>query len=70
MDAKEKAIDLIHQFCICSNGYYKSKKNIENARKSALIHVDIVLSELTYVLHEKMYKFYEEIKQELLKMKQ
>jgi len=43
MTPKEKAIELIHKFCSTTEGYYKSKKNLRNAKQCALVAVDEIL---------------------------
>ena len=40
MTPKEKAQELLHKFCSTTEGFYKSKKNIKNAKQCALIAVD------------------------------
>ena len=44
MTPKEKAINLVHKFCSTTDGYYKSKKNLKNAKECALIAVDEILN--------------------------
>ena len=44
MTPKEKAIELVHKFCSTTEGFYKSKKNIKNAKKCAIIAVDEILA--------------------------
>jgi len=44
MTPKEKAIELIHKFCSTTEGYYKSKKNLRNAKQCALIAVNEILN--------------------------
>lgn len=39
MNSKEKAIELVHELCFTTEGLYKSKKNIKNAKQCALIAV-------------------------------
>ena len=43
MTPKEKAIELLHKFCSTTEGFYKSKKNIKNAKQCALIAVDEII---------------------------
>ena len=43
MTPKEKAIELVHKFCSTTEGLYKSKKNIKNAKQCALIAVDQII---------------------------
>jgi hypothetical protein len=44
MTPKEKAIELVHKFCSTTEGLYKSKKNIKNAKQCALIAVDEIIA--------------------------
>ena len=44
MTPKEKAINLVHKFCSTTDGYYKSKKNLKNAKQCALIAVDEIIA--------------------------
>jgi hypothetical protein len=46
MTPKEKAINLIHKFCSTTDGYYKSKKNLANAKQCALIAVNEIITSL------------------------
>lgn len=43
MSPEEKATELIHLFCNTTDGLYKSKKNIRNATKCALVCVKQII---------------------------
>jgi hypothetical protein len=67
MTPKEKAIELVHKFCSTTEGLYKSKKNIKNAKQCALIAVDEIfktglLEGSTLGINK---KYWQEVKQEL-----
>ena len=59
MTSKEKAIELVHKFCSTTEGYYKSKKNLRNAKQCALIAVDEILNLRSNIA------YWQEVKQEI-----
>ena len=72
MTPKEKAQELVHKFCSTTEGLYKSKKNIKNAKQCALIAVDEILESLGYKkLSDSPYttlearQYYVQVKQEI-----
>ena len=67
MTAKLKAIELIHKFCSTTEGLYKSKKNIKNAKQCALIAVDEILSIIWINLDDEV-DYWAEVKQEIEKL--
>ena len=69
MTPKEKAIGLVHKFCSTTEGYYKSKKNLRNAKQCALIAVDEILGFIEDDRQDFSWKkYYQEVKQELEKL--
>ena len=62
MTPTEKAIELIHKFCSTTEGYYKSKKNLRNAKQCALIAVDEILKLRVNI------PYWQEVKEEIEKL--
>lgn len=78
LEPKEKAIELVHKFCSTTEGFYKSKKNIKNAKQCALIAVDEILIQWEYIdtyladLNGELnpnLKYWYEVKQEIINFK-
>jgi hypothetical protein len=67
MTPKEKAINLVHKFCSTTDGYYKSKKNLKNAKQCALIAVDEILKLVSddLDLYYKDCIYWEQVKAEI-----
>jgi hypothetical protein len=69
MTPKEKAIELVHKFCSTTEGLYKSKKNIKNAKQCALIAVDEILNEFPQGFkgnfEERRKQYWKEVKKEI-----
>jgi hypothetical protein len=63
MTPKEKAINLVHKFCSTTDGFYKSKKNLKNAKQCALIAVDEILKVIEELRTEVLY--WQEVKSEI-----
>jgi hypothetical protein len=68
MTPKEKAKELVDKHCA---NHFEQKRgsiiiNLEKAKKSALISVELVLS-ISYLLKQETY-FYKNVKQEILKL--
>ena len=72
MTPKEKAIELLHKFCSTTEGFYKSKKNIKNAKQCALIAVDEILNGYEFdsldIEHKRIMdniNYWDKVKQEI-----
>ena len=75
MTPKEKAIELVHKFCSTTEGYYKSKKNLRNAKQCTLIAVNEILDGYEFdsldIEHKRIMdniNFWDEVKQEIEKL--
>ena len=72
MTPKEKAIELLHKFCSTTEGFYKSKKNIKNAKQCTLIAVDEILNGYEFdsldIEHKRIMdniNYWDKVKQEI-----
>ena len=84
MTAKEKAIELIHKFSSTTEGYYKSKKNLRNAKQCTLIAIDEIIRSRKddtdfddtlwasgsdmYSIHPMYLTYWKEVKKEIEKL--
>ncbi len=75
MTPKEKAIELQHKFCSTTEGYYKSKKNLRNAKQCALIAVEEIIKLDVFECNEDWSnengdtrEYWQEVKKEIKKL--
>lgn len=68
MTPKEKAIELVHKFCSTTEGFYKSKNNIKNAKYCASICCDEIIKELDSDKYKYSIQYWQEVKKEIEKL--